>query len=257
MNHLLPSTTPMAWLRACLVAGLVPILASSVSQAQAPDTLNTPLDPSHIAPHDAETFEAQVEGNTIGTQTVELKRTDDGFIFRETTVMPDQMQSTEVRFGTDLQMRSAHQEGLAGDNEVRIDVDYTDGHATGTARVPGPDGIREVNVDARVPLDVVDDNVFVSLLPAMPWAPGAEWTVPVFASYRNELLNYTFQVGQIDTTSTPAGEYTTYRADVTTTNQSFVFYVTAEPPHELVKLTIPGSPLEIVRSDPSTDTKPR
>jgi hypothetical protein len=213
--------------------------------APAESQVPAPFDPSGLLPR-IDSYELRLNGNTIGTQTVILERSPAGFIFRETTIMPGGTQTTEVRFDADLQMTSVRQEGQMGGAEMHIDVVYADGRASGTARVPGPEGMRAREVDARIPPNAIDDNVLALLLPTLAWAPGAVWTLPVFASGKGELMEYTIRAGSVETTTTAAGTYRTYNAEATGGDRTVVFHVTADAPHQLIRITLPGTPIEIV-----------
>ena len=144
------------------------------------------LDPSGVAPQ-ADTFALLVNGREAGRQVVSLERDPRGFLFRETTTTSAGHQTTEVWMDGGLRMLSVHQEGEMGGQPMRIDVEYDAGRATGTARIPGAGGVQEVEVDAAVPGAVVDDNVLMALLPALPLEPGAELELPVFSAGTNTL----------------------------------------------------------------------
>ncbi len=131
---------------------------------------------------------------------------------------------------------------------MRIDVTYTGDRAYGTAQLPCANGLRSIEVDALVPVGVIDDNVLTSLLPALPWAPGAEWTIPVFASGKGELSEYTLHAGPVETNETSDGVHDAYRVEVDGADRPLIFHVRAHSPHDLIKIAIPGTPLEIVRS---------
>jgi hypothetical protein len=130
---------------------------------------------------------------------------------------------------------------------TRIDVVYAKGRASGTVRGRWR---CTLNVDVPVPPNVIDDHVLMSLLPAMPWAEGAEWVIPVFDSNQGELLDTTFRVGSVETISTTIGSFRTYRVEVTRPYQTLVFYVAAEPPHGVIKMTLFEGATQFVRTSP-------
>lgn len=236
---------------------LAVLVGATTASTMQPGSAELPavLDASRILPG-SHAFELRVGGKVIGTMTLGIERSGDGFLFNEATTTPSHSQTTEVRFGRDLRMTSVRQNGRLNGAETHVDVAYAGGRATGTARIPGAGGLRDVKVDASVPPNVIDDNLLVLLLPAMPWAAQASWTVPVFASGKGTLTEQTFRVGAIESIDTPSGAYRTYRADVSGGEQPVTFFVTADAPHQLVKLAVPGSPLEIVRTSPLDTGKP-
>lgn len=196
----------------------------------------------------ADTFEFRAGSRVVGRQVVTLERGPDGFVFREQTTMPQGTQSTEVLIGPGLQMRKVTQEGEMAGQQLRINVSYSDGRATGDAQLAGPDGPRDVAVDAAVPAGVVDDNVLASLLPALPWRPGLSVTVPVFASGKNELSTYTLIAGEAVPIGIGSDTVEAYPVKVEGAGRPLIFYLRATAPHRLVRISLPGAPIEVVRS---------
>lgn len=207
------------------------------------------LDTAGAAPQ-ADTFALLVNGREVGRQVLSLERDRGGFVFRETTTTSAGHQTTEVRMDGLLHMLSVHQAGEMGGQAMRIDVEYDDGRATGEARIPGPAGVEEVDVDAAVPEAVVDDNVLMALLPALPLAPGAGLDVPVFSAGTNTLTTYTLRVSEAGPVTVPAGTFEAYRIEVTDGAGPLVLHVSADPPHRLLRLTVAGAPMELVRTGP-------
>lgn len=223
------------------------LLAALPDTARAQDCAALPFDPAALSAR-ADTFEMRVNGQTFGTQTTTLEAVDGGWRFRETTTIPHGSQTTEVRFDAALRMQSVSQRGTIGGQEMRIDVAYAGGRAVGTAATPGPEGIRAIDVDVAVPPCAVDDNVLTELIGALPWSPGARYTVPVFASGRGEIGAYTLTAGAVETVELPAGAVEAYRVEVDAGAQPLVFHLDARAPHPLVRVTMPGTPMEIVRT---------
>lgn len=195
----------------------------------------------------ADSFAIQVGGQPFGTQVVTVQRTGAGFHFRETTMTPVADQTTEVTMSEALAMRSVRQEGRSRGQAMRIDVTYADGRAAGSARVPGPDGMTDVTVDAAVPPDVVDDNVLTALLPGMPWEDGATFDVPVFASGKNTLTTHTLRVTGREEVTVPAGTFQAYRVEVTG-SQPLVLHVRLAAPHTVLRIEVVGTPMTVVRT---------
>jgi Protein of unknown function (DUF3108) len=208
-----------------------------------------PLDTARAAPQ-ADTFALLVNGREVGRQVVSLAREGGGFLFRETTTTSAGHQTTEVRMDGALRMLSTHQEGEMGGQPMRIHVEYGDGRATGEARIPGAAGTEDVDVDAAVPAAVVDDNVLMALLPALPLEPGAAVELPVFSAGTNTLTSYTLRVSEAEPITVPAGEFEAYRVEVSGGARPLVLHVAAAAPHRLLRLIVTGAPMELVRTGP-------
>lgn len=203
------------------------------------------LDPAGLAPQ-ADTFALHVNGRDVGRQVITLRRTDAGFLFVETTTTPAGSQTTEVRMDGALRMLSVHQEGEMGGQAMSVRVEYGDGRVTGEARVPGPAGMQDVAVDAAVPAGVVDDNVLMALLPALPLEPGAAIEVPVFSAGTNSVTVYTMTVSDAEAVTVPAGTFDAYRVEVSGGAQPLLLDIGADD-HRLLRLRITGAPMELLR----------
>ena len=226
-----------------IAAACALLLCAAGVEAQAPK-----LDLRALAPQ-ADTFAFQANGQTFGTQVVTLVRAEDGgFIFREKTTVPNAEQSTEVLLDAAGALRSTRQEGVAGGQEMRISVDYANGRASGHARVPQPDGMKEVHIDASVPANAVDDNTFLAMLQAMPWTSDAVFEVPVFASGKNELATRTLRVTGTEDVEVAGGTRAAYRVEVSGAPQLVVF-VAASAPHRLLRMEVVGTPMVLVRTN--------
>lgn len=196
-----------------------------------------------------DTFQMRANGQAVGSQVTTLQSSgDDGYVMRETTNWAGGGQSTEVRMSSSFQVRSVLQEGRAGDQDTKIDVTYADGHVSGTARVSGPSGPVDVDVDADVPADVIDDNAFLPLVSLLPWESHAHFELPVFSAGRNQLVVHRLQVTGTEEIRVPAGTVEAYRVEVTGLRPLVLFVSTLTG--RLVRLEVTGTPMEMVRGGP-------
>jgi len=196
-----------------------------------------------------DSFSVSAGGREIGYQVSQLTRADSGFQFREETRIGNRMeQVTFVRLGPGLESRSVRQTGKALGNDTRIELDYDGGRVTGTAVVPAPptgQEVRTLAIDTAVSATIVDDNAIHAILPALPWSAGARWDLQVMAGGRNAIEQATLTVADTATVQVPAGTFPAWRAELRMASGGAVdFYVTRDTPHRLVKITVPGSPLE-------------
>lgn len=204
------------------------------------------LDMSKLVPR-RDSFTILVQGNPLGFQSSALEKTSDGWRYDETFQLATIMQGrTELLFSDKLEMKSVKGDGKFQGQAMKTAVEYAGGRAKGSAMVPGPAGIETKNVDTEVPAGVLDDNALQALVPALRWAQGAKWTLPVFSSSQGTVQQITLAVTGKESVTVPAGTFETYKVDVTGGQQPQVFYVATGAPHRLVKLTTVGAPIEAV-----------
>jgi hypothetical protein len=229
-----------------LAALLLALLGSGCATAHSGDAPGLWSDPLRALTQ-ADTFSIRVNGQAIGTQVVMFERIDDGYRFRETTSVGGGSQTTDVLLTSSLGMRGVAQRGMMAGQEVRIDVAYGAGRATGHARTPGPDGMKELVVDAAVPSGVIDDNVLAALLPALDWRNGAAWELSVFHSGRNELSVQTLRVTGTEDVELNGVRQPAWRAELTGGDTPLVFSVATVAPHRLLRIEVPGTPMDVIR----------
>jgi hypothetical protein len=81
------------------------------------------------------------------------------------------------------------------------------------------------------------------LIPALPLADGAAFSVNVFESSEGAAKPYTLKVSGTESVTVPAGTFDTFKVESSGGAQPFVFYVTRETPRRLVKIAIVGQPV--------------
>jgi hypothetical protein len=127
--------------------------------------------------------------------------------------------------------------------EMKIDVAYGGGRATGSATTPGPQGMKSITVDAALPPGAVDDNALMALLPTLELTEGATVRVPVFASGKGTAATMTLTIGAREPVTVPAGTFDAYPVAMTGGDAPVTFYVSTGTESRVVKMTMPGSPI--------------
>ncbi|MDH3458690.1 MAG: insulinase family protein, partial [Gemmatimonadota bacterium] len=123
-------------------------------------------------------------------------------------------------------------------------LQYGAGRVKGTAQSPEPTGtIKTLEIDTTLVEGTVDDNTLTMLIPALPLAEGAAFTVNVFESSEGSAKPYTLTVLGTESVTVPAGTFDTFKVESSGGAQPFVFYVTRETPRRLVKIEIVGQPV--------------
>lgn len=193
----------------------------------------------------SDSFAIFVQGNPFGYQTVKLEKDGEGWKYTESTNLGAFVQQTsEVRFTGQLAMQSVLQTGKVQGMETKIDVAYAAGRAKGTALTPQPGGAKQITVDAEVPPGAIDDNLITAILPALKWAAGAKFSVPVFQSGKGTASALTLSVVADEDVEVPAGKLHAWKVEVAGGEQPMTLWVEAAAPNRLLKLAIVGAPIE-------------
>ena len=208
---------------------------------------NVKLDMSRLAAR-SDSFTILVQGNPMGGMRSTIEKAADGWRYVDNTqIGPIVQQTTELLFTAEPRMRSVKQSGKVQGQELKVEVAYANGRARGSATTPGPQGPTTKSVDAEVPAHVLDDNAITPLIPALPWAPGAKFTLPVFSAGEGALKQRTLQVVGTEQVTVPAGTFNVYRVDSTGgQSQGTTLFVTTDAPHRLVKIAPAAMPIEFV-----------
>jgi zinc protease len=207
-----------------------------------------PLDLSRLVPR-RDSFAIMIQGNQLGAMADTLERVGERFHYREATrILGFVEQSLELELTGSLAPLSVRQRGRIQGQETRIDVRFSDGRARGTAVTPGPTGeLRTVQIDTTIAPDALEENLVQVVLPALPWAPGAQFTFAVFESSSGEIRPTTLSVRGVEAVAVPAGSADCYVVEMTGGPQTVVFYLTRSVPHRLMKITLEGTSVEMVR----------
>jgi hypothetical protein len=144
---------------------------------------------------------------------------------------------------------SVKQAGKIQGQETKIDVAFAGGRAKGTATTPNqPTGaLKTVAIDTTVSPAAIEENLIQPALAALPWKDGATWTFPVFSTGSGEMRQSTLTVLGREAVTVPAGEGECWKVELTGGPQTAHFWISTAAPHRLMKLTIVGTPIEMVR----------
>ena len=197
----------------------------------------------------SDSFAVMVQGQPFGYQVASLDRDGDGWVYRERSQLATVVQqNTEVRFGADLTMRAVTQTGRFQGQEMRLNVMYTNGKATGDGVTPGAQGMQPVKYEGVVvPAGAVDDNVVQALLPYLKWAPGASFTVAVFTSGKGVVQQLTYKVSGEETLTLAIGAVETYKVSFSGGDAPGTFWIEKAAAHRVMKFGPAGQPVEFVR----------
>jgi zinc protease len=192
-----------------------------------------------------DSFAIFVQGNPFGYQTSKLERVDGGWKYSEATRLSTFIQqNTEVRFTDKMVMQSVSQTGKVQGQDTKIDVTYALGRAKGSAAIPGQAGVKTIAVDADVPVGAIDDNLVTVILPALKWAAGAKFTIPIFQPGKGSVNAIVLTVAGEESVDVPAGKFDAYKVGATGGDSPLTIWVEKAAPNRLLKLAIAGQPVE-------------
>jgi hypothetical protein len=194
-----------------------------------------------------DSFVVMVQGSPLGFQRTTIERTEGGFrVVDDVQIGPIMSQHTEIELGPDGALRSTRQTGQVRGQNTDIQISYHDGRAKGSATTPSVAGLVTTAIDTTVGAGAIDDNLITALVPALDWAPGATFALPVFLSGKGYEQTLTLTVKGIEKLTVPAGTFEVYRVDLSGGQAPVAMYVTTEAPRRLVKIAPQGAPLEFV-----------
>jgi hypothetical protein len=205
-----------------------------------------PVDVSRLVAR-RDSFVVMVQGRPFGFQRGVLESTADGLRYTEETQIPAAgvQQTTTLALGPKGELRQVTQTGKAQGQDTKIDVTYAAGRVKGSATTPAQGGPKTIAIDTTIAAGTIDDNAIQALLPGLPWAVGARWSAPVFASGQGASTQMTLAVAGEESVTVPAGTFAVYRAELSGGPQPVTFYVTKAAPFRLVKVAIAGTPIEM------------
>lgn len=197
-----------------------------------------------------DSFAVMFQGNAVGSQVVTVTRSADGFEIDDLTTIPlgGIEQRTTLSLDPNGELRQVRQAGRTGPANTSIEVTVSGGRATGRATVPQPPAgaMGTTEIDVAVPGGTIDDNAVTTFLPALPWSPTASFTLNVLSSAQGRVRQVTLAVTGTEAVTVPAGEFQTYRIEMSGGDTPVTMFVTTAAPHRVVKIAPAGAPIELV-----------
>ena len=206
------------------------------------------LDLSRLAVS-SDSFAITFQGQPLGAQVNTMERAGEGWLAKEHTLLgPVGEQNSEIRFNATGEMQSVALSGRVSGQDVRLNVRFEGGKATGTGVSPSQQGPKPVNFNGvDVPPGTLDENALQHLLPYFRWAPGAKFDFQVFSSGKGALEQRTLAVVAEEAVTVPAGTFLAYRVSYAGGEAPGTYWVEAKAPFRVLKFGPAGLPLEFVR----------
>jgi predicted Zn-dependent peptidase len=197
----------------------------------------------------SDSFAILFQGQALGSQVTTFSRTTAGWTATERTLLgPVGEQNSEVRMGPSAEMQAVTLSGRIQGQDVRLNVTFADGRATGSGVSPTPQGPKPVEFSGvEVPAGVIDENAVQALLPYLAWTRGARFDFGVFASGKGVLERRTLAVEAEEAITVPAGTFPAYRVSYTGGEAPGTYWIEVAAPHRVLKFGPAQLPLEFVR----------
>jgi len=204
------------------------------------------FDASQLAPR-RDSLQILVQGNPMGTQTLDISAEDDAVVLVERTAIPLMGMTQETRMVLDagsLALRSLDQTGQVGPQSAETHLTVAGDRITGRAQTPQPGGQAKVaEIDTTFAAGALEANQLSSMVPALPLADGASFTVNVLNASDGSIKPYTIRVEASDPVTVPAGTFEVYRVAVNGGSVPLVLSVSRDLPRRVVRLEAVGQPL--------------
>lgn len=212
----------------------------------APRATSLPVDVTKLVERN-DSSSVLVQGNAMGSAVTRLARSANGFTFTSNLAIgPFMAQNMVAQFNQSLVPATVKGTGQIQGQPLSVDLTYANGRVKGTASVPGPQGMKTVNVDTAIAAGVIDANMLGALIPGLRWAPNAKFTVQAFDGTENVVRTMNLSVTGTESVTVPAGTFEAYRVEMTGGQAPIVMHITTAQPHRVVKTAPGGAPVEFV-----------
>ena len=221
------------WLLSALLIA-IPLSLSAQPAAQAR------FDPHVVGPY-ADSMVTLVRGIPRGWHTYSLTRDGPGFRYVESYDLTGfGHRQVEVSFTPRLVVLRASAHGGEMGDSSGADVRFAGRHATGWALVRRAGHMERAPVDTLLPAGAFDGYALMALIPALHLAPDTTIALTLFDADENSITTQSLHVGAVQQVSVPAGTFSAYRVDLSTTEAPVVLWYTTSTPHTLVRIGEPA-----------------
>lgn len=204
------------------------------------------FDPSQLTAR-RDSLQILVQGNPMGTQTLDISAEGDAIVVVERTAIPLMGMTQETRMVLDagsLALRALDQTGQVGPQAAETHLTVSGDRITGRAQTPQPGGQAKVaEIDTAFAVGALEANQLTNMVPALPLEEGASYTLNVLNASDGSFKPYTVRVEASDSVTVPAGTFDAYRVTVSGGSVSLVLFVSREAPRRIVRLEAVGQPL--------------
>jgi hypothetical protein len=204
------------------------------------------FDASHIVAR-RDSFQVSMQGQVIGSRVLNVQEVGDTLVVSDVLSIPmaGMQQEGVIRMHrTTFAVYSIDQTGQMQGQASEVHMTYDGMHVTGTASTPSPTGTpTEVTVDTTLADGTLDSDALEILLPALPLADGASFTVYAFDASEGAVQTTTVKVVGVQDVTVPAGTFSVFKIEIQTGDAGLVAYVSRDVPRKTIKVEIVGQPI--------------
>jgi len=188
-------------------------------------------------------YEVFVQDIPMGVAEYRLERDGDAWVSTSTISSPAGSQVSRLRFGAeDFAPLSIEQEAPAGPGQVQVSLRVDEGRITGTVQLPAQlGGDREV--DDPIEPGVIFPGMDEYALQLSDLSEGSRVRVPHLDLIEGTTTLLEARVTGRETVRVPAGEFETWRVELTGGQVPMLLYLRAEAPHVLIRQEYQGQPV--------------
>lgn len=234
--------TRLALLPIVIFLGVVP--GETLVGQTVPPSPETTWDGSRLEPG-IRRYDALLLGERVGSAEYRLERDGTDWVSIATVSAGGSSQQSRLRFRVaDLAARSLVQESLAGPFPMRTEVHVEGGRLIGTMELPSELGGNQT-IDELLPARILLGGMDEYALAVSPLADRSHFVLPYFDLLSGSVVELEIQVlAEVDV-SVPAGDFATWRVEVSGGANPVILYLRRAPPHILIRQESPGNPLRL------------
>lgn len=190
-----------------------------------------------------------------GSEVHSLQRVDNGYRYVERIIIPGVMRrEVVVEFDRSLQVRRAQSTGAIGDRPIMSSVVYEGRRARGSARPLQGRSTAPIRIDTVLPAQAFDGLAVYPVLLSRRWEVGTVDTLLLFDTDELSVTRQTARAIAREAVSLPAGPIAALKVELSTTQLPVTLWVTAKPPHRLLKISSAnGETIRVSTTAPSND----
>jgi hypothetical protein len=193
--------------------------------------------PARSVPIGVDSFVSRFARVPEGSELHSLQRVDNGYRYRERTVIPGVMRrEVTVELDDSLHVRRAESSGVLGDRPIMSSVVYDRHHARGSTTPLQARTTTPVRIDTVLPAAAFDGFALYPVLLSRPWKVGVADTLLLFDTDELSVTRQTARATAREKVVFPAETIDALRIELSTTQLPVTLWVTEKAPHRLLKI---------------------
>ncbi|MDH5643287.1 MAG: hypothetical protein OEY63_03720, partial [Gemmatimonadota bacterium] len=211
----------------------------------APETAPLPVNPDRLMSMNA-SYDISMQGQQMGTQTVQILVDGDSVIIREQTSVPiASMQGNTwvILEAASLAPRSSALTLSTPIITANVNAVFGEEKVVGNGAMPTQTGqIQEVTIDAPITEDLTTVDAIRVLLTTMDLAPGQRFVVSALDLNDGSVRPITIEVGEPEEITVPAGTFQAYPVNISGNENPAVLHISVDD-SQLIRMSPTGQPI--------------